>query len=411
MKGRGLTPGSVEMKEAIREQLGSPDFLAGGTATRVLNSVFIFSNASVQGIAGDWGSFKKDPAWWLMHMAAYTILPAVMMSALENGWFVDDDDDDGFFAYVQDLYRRIPEYDKCRMLPIPFQRNGPRAGYLPIPVDQTGALAHQTVRSLLSGSHIDKVGTVRRMVVGAVPWSQSSLNGVLDVAMDVMAVASGINPPDFFRGVDKIDPTVFEAGGADVYKEVAKNTWNDTFGGVSVRFDRRWNIEDKDSKLHVSKMLIGPLGRFYRESDLGLQDETRLTETEIGQEGASQRKAVKDWVYEKVNDGMKEPTGKAQWTRLYKDAVKNGDIPKDYSEQGFRALVRAATERAAGRAPTKVSPVEYADTVAGPGFKEPVNTAQWTRLYKQAQKAGGIAEGYSMADFKILIKGALRKTR
>ena len=411
MKKRGLTPGSVEMKEAIREQLGSPDFLAGGTATRVLNSVFIFSNANVQGITGDWGSFKKDPAWWLMHMAAYTILPAVMMSALEQGWFVDEDDDDGFFAYVQDLYRRIPEYDKCRMLPIPFRRNGPRAGYLPIPVDQTGALAHQTVRSLLAGSRIDKVGTVRRMVVGTIPWSQSNLNGVLDVAMDVMAVASGINPPDFFRGVDKIDPTVFEAGGADVYKEIAKNTWNDTFGGVSVRFDRRWNIEDKDSKLQVPKILIGPLGRFYRESDLGLQDETRLTETEIGQESAEQRKVVKDWVYERVNEGMKEPTSKAQWTRLYKDAIKNGDIPKDYSEQGFRALVRAATERAAGRAPTKVSPVEYADTVVGPGFKEPVNTAQWTRLYKQAKKAGGIAEGYSMADFKILIKGALRKRR
>ena len=67
------------------------------------------------------------------------------------------------------------------MLPIPLRRNGPRAGYLPIPVDQTGALAHQTVRSLLAGSRIDKVGTVRRMVVDTIPWSQSNLNGVLAV--------------------------------------------------------------------------------------------------------------------------------------------------------------------------------------------------------------------------------------
>lgn len=411
MLDKGLTPGSVKMKEQIREMLGSPDFLDGGTATRVLNTLFPFSNPSAQGIVSDFNSFKDNPVGWILHMTAYTIAPAVIMSALEQGWFVDEDDDDGFFALMQDLLRRIPEYDKCRMITAPIGRNGSRARYVPLPVDHTGALVHQTVRSLLAGSSIDKVGTVRRMVLGSIPWSPSSLNAIPEVAFDMMLAASDINPPDFFRGVDKIDPTVFEAGGADVYKEIAKNTWNDTFGGVSVRFDRRWNIEDKDSKLQVPKILIGPLGRFYRESDLGLQDETRLTETEIGQESASQRKVVKDWVYKRVNEGMKEPTSKAQWTRLYKDAVKNGDIPKDYPEQGFRALVRAATERAAGRAPTKVSPVEYADTVVGPGFKEPVNTAQWTRLYKQAQKAGGIAEGYSMADFKILIKGALRKRR
>ena len=49
-------------RQFIRANIGSPDFLAGGTAKPITNNVFIFSNAIVQSVSADLETAFINPA-------------------------------------------------------------------------------------------------------------------------------------------------------------------------------------------------------------------------------------------------------------------------------------------------------------------------------------------------------------
>ena len=342
MESLGYSFDSPEMKQAIRELAGSPDFLARGTATKYLNSIFIFSNASVQGTRAALRAFKNNPVGYSLKMAAYTILPAMIQGALESGALSGgDDDDDGFFGMVQNMFRRIPEYEKMRRLVIPVAWHGNAAGYVPLPIDHIGEIVHALTRNMIASKDPTAVSSFTSLAAQTLPWSSENLNPVFELASDAIMLAGGVNPQDSFRGGPVIDRTIFEAGGPDVAGEFAKYAWNQTFGSVVFRFDRPWTVSEKPSQDKIP-VLSPVLRRFYRVSDRGLSEESRFAETTEERATAQQRKAVKEWVTGLVRDGEQLPKNSVEWKNAYKRGQYLGVMPDGYSENSFRSLWRNA---------------------------------------------------------------------
>ena len=122
-KGQGqvsdLTPAQ---RSHIRRNVGSPDFLMGGTSKGVFNEVFLFSNAMIQGFRAD-TALATAPAtrsgWWLRTITI-GILPKMLAAAGQLGWrFGGDDDDD---QWVNDRLQ-YPEDQRIR----PHELQQPRA--------------------------------------------------------------------------------------------------------------------------------------------------------------------------------------------------------------------------------------------------------------------------------------------
>lgn len=362
MKALGYAADSPQMKKMIRELAGSPDFLARGTMTRWLNSVFIFSNPAVQGLRQVVRGAKNNPLGFAMKVTMYTAVPAIIQAVMEAGLFAHDDDDDkvpeavremrnildadGWMSWLRDRYARVPERDKMLFNTVPVAADGDSTGYVPLPIDHAGQIVHAFTRKAVLSLLGIKSASTAKLTASSVPWNQGNLNQFLDLIMDAGLIWSGVNPQDEYTGQPTIDPTIFEAGGKDVGIEFAKQKFNDILGSIAFKFDRPYDVREKTpaEKAGATPFLGPAMRRFYRVEQRGLADTERLKQEDIDREKAGMRKGAKEFIQEFIPGNEKKPAPYA-----YRQAVKSGAIPKDYPKASFNALWRNALKNRTGK--------------------------------------------------------------
>lgn len=258
-----------QIGEFVRTKAGSPAFLYKGSLSPITNNLFLFSNAIVQGMRGDFGAMKADPKNWWSKWAMGTMAPKMIGRMALYG---------AFGAGVKIVMNGISDYDLSNydVIPLGLDANG-KSVYLRLPVDEmgrmTGSLLWKGLNLVDGAGGPTRPADIFDMMAGqapnVAPWA-SLIGGAV-------SFLSGHNPYDAFRGRKVIDPTVFNAGGWEAQKKMLEWMWNSAGLGIVHRFETR---EVDLVKTDLQKVIGLPvlndfLGRFVKVSDLGIREKLR----------------------------------------------------------------------------------------------------------------------------------------
>lgn len=319
----------AELAEFIRTSVGSPNFRVHGTATPVLNNVFLFSNAIKEGIKSDFkvGTGKKGKStgagfWWKTIVGDF--LPKAIMMAAAAGYFGKQ---------MQDMMDRVSEYDKTNytVIPLGMDEKG-KAIYLRIPHDETGrflgGLFWKSMNLNNDEGLLKNIADIFSFGAGNFPNLSPSFTG----AGAVITYLSGNNPYDSYRNRNIIPDTEFKAG----YKESFPifMDWLIKNQGLGMFYPSY----QPDDPTQLDKLLTAPvianiLGRWVRSSDYGqvekLQKMSEQVEQEKAKETLRQRKLI-DEAIKTYQSGDKSDKARIEIEKqLLKDVFSGqGEIEK-----------------------------------------------------------------------------------
>lgn len=325
---KGTMP-EKELAEFIRTSVGSPNFRVHGTATPVLNNIFLFSNAIKEGMKSDFkvGTGKKGKStgagfWWKTIVGDF--LPKAIMMAAAAGYFGKQ---------MQDVMDRVSEYDKTNytIVPLGIDEKG-KAVYLRIPHDETGrflgGLFWKSMNLNNEEGFIKNIADIFSFGAGNFPNLSPSFTG----AGAVISYLSGNNPYDSYRNRNIIPDTEFKAG----YKESFPifMDWLIKNQGLGMFYPSY----QPDDPTQLDKILTAPvvaniLGRWVRSSDYGqvekLQKMSEQVEQDKAKETLRQRKLI-DEAIKNYQSGDKSDKSRIEIEKqLLKDVFSGqGEIEK-----------------------------------------------------------------------------------
>jgi len=257
-----------QIGEFVRTKAGSPAFLYKGSLSPITNNLFLFSNAIVQGMRGDFGAMKADPKTWWSKWTVGTMAPKMIGRLALYG---------AFGAGIKTIMDGISDYDLSNydVIPLGLDANG-KSVYLRLPVDEMGRMTSSLLwkgLNLVDGQQPTKPADIFDFMAGqapnVAPWA-TLLGGVA-------SYLGGHNPYDAFHGREIIDPLAFKAGGWESQKQMLQWMWNTVGLGIVYRFD---NHEVDTVKTDLQKAIGLPvvndfLGRFVKVSDYGITEKLR----------------------------------------------------------------------------------------------------------------------------------------
>ncbi len=272
----------------IREALGSPDFLAGGTVKPVLNNLLLFSNAMIQGIAADYRTATTPTTrggWW-WKLAGQVLVPKTVMFLGAAGGIglvarglglMDEDDDD----VVQRIMRSQSEYDLSNywIIPIGETDNG-RGIALRIPTDETGRMIGALWWKMLRrGARDQHVVSLLADVANYLGRDVPNLHpGIRALLFDLPTALAGGNPRDPFRDRNIWTDDEHLAGGWPKWRTFIGYEFQQLGGGIVWRFSpgeqRPRRVRGWQRILEVP-VASDVLRRWIRVSDYGVQEQAR----------------------------------------------------------------------------------------------------------------------------------------
>jgi predicted RNA methylase len=184
-----------DKRSFIRRKVGSPDFLAGGTAKPITNEVALFSNAITQVVRSD-VEVMTDPAtragfWW--KTLKVNVIPKLLMFAAAAGLFG---------VTLKRIMRKATEYDRTNYTVIPLGEDEQgNAVYIRFPQDDTGRLVSGLLWKGLrtAAGDADALKTVQQVAdysLGIFP----SVTPSIELLQQTGQFLVGQNPYDAFRG-------------------------------------------------------------------------------------------------------------------------------------------------------------------------------------------------------------------
>lgn len=261
-----------EIAHLVRTRAGSPDFLAGGEKKRLVNNIFLFSNAAIQGLRGDIEAMRDNPAGYALKVAAYDVMPAMIKWGLAAGvvdavlrsMLGDDEWPDDSMAM---LMRKIPSFDKANYMTLPLGLTDEgEAVYLRMPSDHIGQMVGSVTWAALNQlqeGQLDTTEFVRTSNSLMNPFGEAS--PMIGIIQDLITYNMGMNPYDEFRQRNIVDRDAFEARGQswDAAGQMAKHTFNEFFGTL-YRFDHgiQPEVQSEFAKV-LDTPAIGPLLRRF----------------------------------------------------------------------------------------------------------------------------------------------------
>jgi len=305
-----------ELASFVRTKAGSPDFRRMGTATPVVNNIYMFSNAIKEGVKADLHT-ATDPKtrsgyWWKTFIA--DIFPKITMIAAGAGIFGKQ---------VKKMMDDASEYDKTNYIVIPLgvDKNG-KTNYLRIPRDETGriigGLFWKASRFAKKEElRLDDLTQIFSFGAGQFPNLAPSFTGI----GTTVAYMSGQNPYDSFRGRNIIPDKEFKAGfkySLPIYLEwLAKNQ------GLGIITPGYSTGQDPTTLTTLQKILALPIisniaGRWIRTSDYGQVEKNREIIS-----GIESQKAVQS-----VEDDRKIEEFVKKYQKTDKSAASFNDVSK-----------------------------------------------------------------------------------
>ncbi len=338
-------------REMIRSRAGSPDFLERGSWTPITNTVFLFSNAQIQGLRASGQALRMSPANYALKLGVYNILPKLLMSAATAGmldYLLSGDDDD---KPIQRAMQNIPERDRENYLTIPLGVNTDgKTRYLVLPQDHVGQFAGKLVSvALTEGARPVEFA---QAMASQSPYGLAQANPVLELLYDVASYAVGVNPVDLWRGEHVLDETTFKAGGVEAWKDLGLHAWNNLFSTTVAPMGRNTVTGDDPVERATQVPGVGPvLRRFLRVSDRGQDDRLRRTLEEAEREEARISLRIGKWISSEIEryggEGLpRESALKAHAGRAFYRAKRENVFDRGYTKAAFvQRYVSAAIYR------------------------------------------------------------------
>ena len=272
----------------IRNAAGTPVLGRAGNWNPYLSNMLLFYNPNMQGIAGDWQTFKKNPVENSLKRMA-TIAPYMMLVAAARAGMLNED--------LKKWAEGIPSafFGRGFVLPTGFSADGDSGAFI-VPTDPA-------TRALLAASYqaVNKMqnGTFTPTDIGGSILGEAA-EGLPSVTPIAKTIQSGYqylteeNPQDFM-GRPAIDPTVF-ASDKDWQKRAAMMThfaqqgWGGPLNALGFTNMSRMQLETRTPKTRVSEQtaaqmantaikdltgvpVIGyPLGGLFKFTSAGIRE-------------------------------------------------------------------------------------------------------------------------------------------
>jgi hypothetical protein len=270
-----------ERAHVTRSRIGTPDYRRVGSGQQITNNLALFSNVGKEGIRATVESFKEDPGAYVWKTIMTNILPKIMLTVAGSSaalWavkkFSDSEDQDENVRRVKQIRRIIEgvsEYDRANynIIPLALTEKG-KSVYLRIPEDYEGqfwgALAHKLTQGKIAG-HDGILHLIQQQ-------SPYKLHPVLVAGGRLLTYyIAGQNPVDSYRGRNIMPDMVYQAGGVDAHKAMAKSVWKELGGSLIYR--PAWDGL-QISETEIEKLLKVPplniMGTFVKISDQGVTE-------------------------------------------------------------------------------------------------------------------------------------------
>lgn len=317
--GRSISELTAEERAFIREKVGSPDFLIGGTLKPITNELFLFSNAITQAIRAD-VDVATDPktrsAFWRKNATAF-MLPVALTFVVEQfgHLMAGDDDEEGEengWRYVQRILQGVSEYDKTNytIIPLALDDQG-NSVYLRIPRSDAGRLLSALFRKMLLAGAGD--AEVAESLAAIVDYTAGQVPGVtptLDLVGDLKDYASGQNVYDSFRNREVFTRDEMDAGGLPKAQKFLAYEFQQMGGGIVYRVatgadrPRERTTAQKILELPVVSNVVG---RFVRVTNYGQIERARKVQRQVRRDEAKARLAEKAAVADALRAYQKQP--------------------------------------------------------------------------------------------------------
>ena len=297
----------------IRERVGSPDFLAGGTWKPVTNELLLFSNAITQAWRSDLAT-ATEPAtragyWW--KTAKVTLLPKLLMFAALVGLWPGDEEEG---RDLQRLMQGASEYDRTNYIIVPLGRDATgNVVYFRLPQDDSGRLVGGLFWKALqlSRGETDSLRTVMDVVdytAGQVP----SVSPVFEGLSTTAQFLSGRNPYDAFRGRAVFTEDEWRARDWRTVKKFLGWEFQQLGGGIVWKFypgesaPTRRTTGQKILDLPVVSNIVG---RFLRVTNYGELEAMREASADVSREEARRRLNEREAVNAAIRLMVERPEG------------------------------------------------------------------------------------------------------
>jgi hypothetical protein len=342
-----------EMRSYVRRKIGSPDFLAGGKNKPVMNEIFLFSNAILQGIRAD-AEVATDPttrAGYWYKTAQVNIVPKILMMMALAGLLGEE---------LKKLFEKVSEYDLTNytVIPLGTDQNG-KVVYIRIPSDETGRFIGGVFwKGMKVATGDADAWKTLTQVLSYTGGQLPSVTPVIEGTVNTMQFLAGQNPYDFFRGRPVLSDEEMAAGGTVAGKKFAAFLFEQMGGGIFLKlytnepFPKEKSPGEAVFQLPVAGNVIN---RWVKISNVGQYQRDREVINELRQEEARTTIKQRDIMFDYLEQAIgKSSTEVAQIERdMIEETVGKIDS-KEKKEQADSLRKRFRLLRIRGEASTEI---------------------------------------------------------
>ena len=236
MAMKSLTPNMSEsaMRYHVVKHIGSPDFATRGTGSFVTNTLFVFSNAAIQGWSSTLESAKANPkayaARWMATTGMATVLgwslsSGALLAAMKGLGFKDDDGLVKLLEWLKQMYGKITHYNRFNYMCLPIaETDDGQAVFIRIPYAENSRVPSMILNAMLESAYskTPKSYGLPTEMARAVATMGTNLNPIFSALGDMMLFLSGYNVYDRHYGRPKVKTREFNAGGYWRAKGIAR---------------------------------------------------------------------------------------------------------------------------------------------------------------------------------------------
>lgn len=280
------------INHVLRTRVGSPDFRNRGLLYNVYNNLWLFSNASIQGMRASFESAKDSPGEWIWKTMMYDVAPAVLAYGLaydmpwspSGTWQIPGGFGTVDWDKLKKQFRHISRYDLANYTVAPlfwlgnqFDEERPELGklaYAVCPKSHQGQiisnLIFATMDSVRRGGSIPTLaqGIGRQMPFRMETTSHPAISGIMDLA----GLLWGDPPVDSWSGRYVVHPKTWNA---------AKNKWVTTDPAAVA----------EAVGMVAPELMAGMFNRIFGTSVLRI---------DAADDEAQERKSVHEWITSNV---------------------------------------------------------------------------------------------------------------
>ena len=238
----------------IRNAAGTPVLGRSGNWNPYLSNMLLFYNPNMQGYAGDWQAFKRDPiANTLKRMT--TIAPYMMLiGAAKMGLLGEGQAAEDLKKWVENIPKAY--FGRGFVLPTGFSADGDSGTFI-VPTDPATRMllsaSYQTINKLQNGTFnpVDIGGSILGEAAEGLP----SVTPVGQSVYSAYQYMAGENPQDFM-GREAIDPTVFASDKnwrkrMSMLTHIAQQGWGGPLNALGFTNLARLNLETRTPKARI----------------------------------------------------------------------------------------------------------------------------------------------------------------